>query len=220
MKFKLTTLFIAFTNICFAQHEIPIENKISIKTSPLSLIDPFGGYSYRIGTEFKISRNIAATIEYGRYFSIGKSDKINLKLNTRGFIIKPELKMYLNNRKQTQGKYIALEFLFKKINFDYKDSIKLSSQPVFQKKYNIFKNIYCINAKYGKLNIYTNKFVFEWYIGIGLRFINGHTSLSKEESDGVLTGENHGDIIGKLQREISHIYPNLNAGIKIGYLLK
>jgi hypothetical protein len=195
-----------------------IDNKICIKTSPLAFIDPYGSYSYRLGMEFKLIHNTAFSFELGKYYGLGK--KLDVKIHPRGFIIRPEIKYYLNKYKLSVGPFLSLDFFYKKINFDYEDSIHLPSTATFQKQYSIWKEVYSINARIGSLIVHKKKLIVEWYVGGGVRFIKGHNSLSPDENEHILTGENHGDIIGDGQRAVSGVWPNLTIGFKIGYSIK
>jgi len=219
MKTVSSFILVIFFNFCFGQDADRIDNKICVKINPLNFIDPYGGYSYRLGAEFKIHDNVAGSIAYGRYFSYGNK-KIDLKINAFGYILLPEIKIYLNKTKLTTGRFLSLEFLHKKITYDYEDSIKIGANPVYQKQYTISKNISCLTVKYGDLKVYEKRFLFEWYVGIGVRFSNGYNTLTEQESNGILTGENHGDLISDGQRAINYVSPNLILGLKLGYSFK
>jgi hypothetical protein len=219
MKKKILIILILFCyNKNFAQINNGIDNKFSIKVNPLALIDVYGSYSYRIGAEFKIYKNFATSIELGNYFNYGKND--GLRDNSKGFIIKPEIKMYLNENKLTTGEFVSLEYQYKEIAFNYNDSIKTAPIPTYEKEYRIYKNISCINLKYGNLKVYKNNFLFEYYFGAGIRVCKGYNSLSEIENNGVLTGEGHGSEIGDAQRSINYVKLNLTLGFKLGYSFK
>ena len=219
MKIKILLAFVLFCfQKNFAQTNNVNENKFSVKVNPLALIDAYGSYSYRIGTEFKIYKNFATSIEIGSYFNYGKNDGI--RTNSKGFIIKPEIKMYLNRNKMTTGDFISLEYQYKKIAFNYLDSIKIAPTPTYQKEYRIYKNISSINLKFGNLKVYKNNFLFEYYVGAGIRFCRGYNSLPEIENNAVLTGEGHGSEIGYGQRSINYVRPNLTWGFKLGYSFK
>ena len=213
-------LFSLMRNHSFCQDEKFSDNKFCIKTSPLALIDVYGSYSWRLGTEFKVSGNTAMSLEYGTYFNYGNNRNINLRWDSKGFIIRPELKVYLNREKFCSGPFLSLEYLYKDIAFNFEDSIKLGSNPPFFKDYRIFKHISAITVKYGELRINDDGFIFEWYVGAGVRICRGHNTLTPEEDKGVLTGEGHGDVISAGQRWVNYVAPNLSAGFKIGWRLK
>jgi hypothetical protein len=219
MRFSFVVPFLLASQFCLAQiNTTIIDNKICIKTSPIALVDAWGGYSYRLGAEFKVIDNTAFSFELGKYYGLGQ--KLSLKIHPNGFIIRPEIKCYLNKYKLSTGPYVSLDVFYKKINFDYTDSIHFSSTPTFEKQYSIWKDIYGINGKYGVLIVHKKKLVVEWYVGGGVRFIKGHNSLTAEEDKNVLTGEGHGDLISDGQRAIKGVWPNIMIGFKIGYSVK
>ncbi|AEW00886.1 hypothetical protein A4D02_13075 [Niastella koreensis] len=219
MRLLLIVPLLLASQFCLAQADTTlIDNRICIKTNPLAFIDVYGGYSYRLGAEVKVINNTAFSFELGKYY--GLDSKLDVKIHPSGFIIRPEIKYYLNKHKLSVGSYISLDVFYKKINFDYADSIRFPSAPTFEKQYSISKDIYGINVKLGTLIVHKKKFVFEWYFGGGIRYIKGHNSLSSDENDHVLTGEGHGDLISDGQRVIKGIWPNLMIGFKIGYSVK
>lgn len=220
MRLSFIVSFLLAGQFCLAQIDTTlIDNKICIKTNPLAFIDYYGGCSYRLGAEFKVIHNIAFSFELGKYYDYGL-DKLSLMIHPNGFIIRPEIKYYLNKYKLSTGKYVSLDVFYKKINFDHKDSISLPSTPIFEKQYTIWKDIYGINARYGSLIVHKKKFVFEWYVGGGIRCIKGHNSLSSDEDKHVLTGDGHGGYADEGQRIIKGVWPNIMLGFKIGYSVK
>ena len=219
MKILTTIIFVALAHLLAAQPNETENNRFSLKINPLPLLDIYGGISWRIGTEFKLKNNIAASLEYGKYFNYGTK---GLKLNTKGDIIRVEVKYYRNDDKLCLGGFFSLEYLYKNTSFDYIDSIKIASTPTYEKRYTIYKEISCLTFKVGELNVYKNHFLVEWYMGVGLRFYTcGHNTLTDEENDGVLRGEGHGDLSGDAMRvNAFKIFPNLSAGVKLGFKFK
>jgi hypothetical protein len=216
MRILVIVLLLLESMFCLAQADtVIVDNYFCVKTSPLAFIDPWGGYSYRLGAECKLIGNTAFSFEAGQYYSLG--GKFDLKYNTKGFIFRPEFKVYVNKLGSTTGPYISVDAFYKKIDFGYKDSIRINPAPVYEKQYHIWKEIYSINVRYGEMEVIKNTFVFEWFIGGGIRCIKGRNDLLPEENDNVLTGENHGSEIGAGQRAISGIWPNITFGFKIGY---
>lgn len=223
MKKLTTILFVALSQLLVAQTNTEEPNRFSLKFTPLALIDVFGGNSYRIGSEFKLKNNIAASLEYGRYFSYSAKGFFEpLKIGTRGNIIRAEVKYYLNKDKLCSGNFLSLEYMYKNISFGYKDSINVASKPTYERQYTIYKEISCLTFKLGNLTVFDNNILFEWYAGIGLRFYTcGHNTLTEEERNGLLTGEGHGDLVGDSQRvNAPKVLPNLSLGIKVGYMFK
>lgn len=223
MKRLTTILFVALSQLLVSQTSMEEPNRFSLKLTPLALIDIFGGNSYRIGSEFKLKNNIAASLEYGKYFSYSAKGFFEpLKIGTRGNIIRAEVKYYRNKDKLCSGNFFSLEYMYKNISFDYKDSINIASKPIHEKQYTVYKEISCLTFKLGNLTVYDNNLLFEWYAGIGLRFYTcGHNTLTEEERNGLLTGEGHGDLVGDSQRvNAVKLLPNLSVGIKVGYMFK
>jgi hypothetical protein len=224
MKTLTTLFFLLLVQLLAAQTASTVpNNRFSLKLTPLALLDIYGGNSFRIGTEFKLKNNIAASLEYGTYFSYSAKGFFEpLKIGTRGNILRAEVKYYRNNDKLCTGGFFSLEYLYKNISFDYIDSISIAPKPTYEKRYTIYKEISCLTFKVGELNVYKNHFVVEWYAGLGLRFYTcGHNTLTEEERNGLLTGEFHGGLIGDAQRvNAFKILPNLSLGIKVGYLFR
>ncbi len=217
-------MLILISKVIFSQeirNEWKEDLKLWINTPPLALIDMFAGPSYRLGFEFKLHRNVSLSLEAGKYYSYDVKGGLALpQEGIHGFIIRPEIKFYLNDEKKTIGNYIALEYLHKEITFNYSDSIAIKPMPTYEKTYTIYKAINCFSFKYGEVSIIKKHFVFEWYVGAGIRIAKGNTNLTDDEQTHILTGEHHGDIIGGGQRAPTYILPNLNFGIKLGYKIK
>jgi hypothetical protein len=193
------------------------ENKISIYIPLLPYIDVFSGLSYRIGSEIKILRNFSTYIEGGSYFF--EQPRASWLENAKGYVGKIGLKLYLNKNKKTFGKYIAVDYLYKFQNFFTSDSIQIANNPSFFKKYEETKYVNAIAIKYGETIILEKRFYVDLYAGIGIRFINSNRNLTTEEENGILSGEGNGGLTRAMVR-LKGTLPNINAGIKIGYILK
>ncbi|TGD59482.1 DUF3575 domain-containing protein [Flavobacterium humi] len=204
-----------YTPFLFSQSNEGIDNDFCIKTNPLSLIDVYGSYSYRIGLETKIYKNFAFSAEVGNYFNYGKNDGI--RKNSKGYIIKPEVKWYLNKNGKTNGDFVSLEYTYKDILFDWKDSIPAINNPNRVMDYRIQKKINCLTVKIGNLKAYSNNLIFEWFVGIGLRISKGKDSLTDEERNSIKAFDE--SEIANAQKNVNYILPNLSLGIKIGYRL-
>lgn len=224
MKTLTTIIFLLLAQLLHAQTEsVKENNRFSLKVAPLPLLDIYGGNSWRLGTEFKLKNNIALSLEYGKYFSYSaKGFFAPMLLDTKGNVIRAEVKLYQNQDKLCLGDYFSLEYQYKHITFDYEDSISIAPNPTYQKRYTIYKEISCLTFKVGNLSVYKNHFLVEFYAGVGLRFyLGGYNTLSDEERSGLLTGEGHGSLSGDAQRvNAFFVLPNLNVGLKLGYLFK
>lgn len=224
MKRLTTILFLALSQLLVAQTGgQETRNRFSLKLTPLALIDIYGGNSYRIGSEFRLKNNIAASLEYGKYFSYSAKGFFEpVKIGTRGNIIRAEVKYYRNKDKLCSGDFFSIEYLYKNTSFNFRDSISSGSKPTYEKQYTIYKEISCLTFKLGNLTVFDNHLLFEWYAGLGLRFYTcGHNTLTEEENKSVLTGEGHGDLVGDAMRvNAVKLLPNLSLGIKVGYQFK
>lgn len=207
-----------FAQFGFGQTDSLTDNTFCIKVSPLSLIDPYGGNSYRLGAEFKIFGNYAFSAEGGGYIANGLTGFTN----AHGFIVKPELKLYLNKQHKTEGKFVSIEYQYKNILFDYSDSISIPQTPTYDKKYTIQKNINCMTLKYGEL--FTcgakNRLVMEWHAGLGIRMVNGRSDLTPEEEAGIYRPGDNSVIYALITQLGNYTLPNIDLGIKIGYRFK
>lgn len=194
--------------------------KFSIKTSPLSLINLYDGPCCKLGTEIKLYKNVSASIEYGGYIPIGHTAWW-WKENTVGFQIKPEIKLYLNKKGLTSGKYISVEYFYKKQNFDFWATIKHDTTSSLN-NYHIWKEVSCFNIKYGALLIgQKSRFFLEYFAGLGVWFATGKDNLTDHDRSNIKGGEGQGGIAADVIRTVGqYTLPNLTAGLKIGWRIR
>jgi hypothetical protein len=193
------------------------ENKASVYIPVLPFIDLFSGISYRIGSEVKIHNIFSAYFEGGSFFY--NQPNGSWLENVTGGVGKIGLKIYLNKNKLSAGKYIAIDYLYKNVEYLATDSIRIDKNPSFQKKYKIEKFVNAFAIKYGETFFVGSRIIIDLYAGIGVRFINSHKDLNKLEENGILYGEGNGSLTGSAVRT-SGTVPNINAGLKIGYRIK
>jgi Protein of unknown function (DUF3575) len=208
--FLLSFLFIYF--ISFSQKPNDIDNNFSLKINPLALIDAYGSSSYRLGFESKLYHNITFSAEYGRYFGI---KGLEIRENSKGYIFKPEIKWYLNKNNLATGNFVSLEYFYKDIAFDWKDTIPTVNNPEEVKDYRISKNIYGFTVKAGVLKVYPSHFIFEWYFGLGVRVSNGYNSLTMDERNSIVANDENE--IDRAQKDTNYVLPNFSLGFKLGY---
>jgi hypothetical protein len=223
MRTIILFIFLISTKIICGQKDSAVENRFCINSVPLSLIDLWGGNSYRIEAEYKLYRNIAHTIEIGKYFGYSANGFFRpIKINPQGYIIRTSVKLYLNKKRSTVGQYLSLEYLYKNITFDYQDSIIINPEPAYKKQYKIHKEVSAITIKYGTTYIVKKRYVIDLYVGAGARFFtNGYNTLTPEEEKHIIYGAIDGDLISSGQRMIKNEWvPNINAGLKLGYRIK
>ena len=220
MKTVLLFILLISTQIICGQNDTVIDNKFCIKTSPLSFLSIYDGPAYKIGTEIKLHKNISTYLEYGGYIQT-HNVPIWWKENLTGFTVKSEIKYYLNRKKLTVGKYIALEYSYKNQIFGFWGTIKVDSVTSYSKDYNISKEASCFNLKFGEVFIKRKRFVFEYFGGMGVIFIKGKDGLTDFEKKNLKHGENEGGTAAGIIRDTGPWETlNLTAGIKLGYRIK
>ncbi len=201
--------------------EDPDDNKLSIEIPPLALLDGISGPSYQIGSEVKLCHNLSIYFEGGEYINTNISYYTDggRETDLKGYLVKCELKYYLNHDEITSGNYLSLEGFYKKQSFDWQDSIHLT--PPYLTTFTEFKSVYCLNVKYGQLFVYKSRIIIDWYVGLGIRFGNFTSTLTPQQVSGLKygdTSEYDGDQLGEtVYPGGKKILPNVVLGFKIGY---
>lgn len=212
VKIKLICLFI-FLSVCFcAQTNDNLNNHLSLKIAPFSLLDIYSGMSARIGIEYKIVNTLSLYNEFGTYIS-----GPNSLLNNQGMLSKIELKKYFFQVEQHTGNYLSVELFYKHQKFNLIDSISLNTK--YEKEYKVLKDVACFTIKYGKLSVYMKRLIVDAFVGVGLRYKVATNNLTKEENKNIVPiGDYHFNLfVGKAGK---FFYPNFDLGIKIGYVIK
>jgi hypothetical protein len=217
-KYRLLLFFIfVFQSNMSGQKGHYRDNKFFVALSPLALADIFDGASGRVSAEFKLHRNITLSTEGGTYFNYIHTSKID----PRGFLVKPCVKYYLNKDGVAGGRYLALEYLYKNQDYDFKDSMATASIR-FERQYPMNRVVHSLSVKYGNVANYGRHFILEWYCGAGVRYIRSKSGLTTNEADAILEGDENGCLFQEsFIRKTGNIFsPNIVAGIKIGYSIK
>jgi len=198
MKLIIISLFICLTNIIFSQNDSIKRNNISIKTCISSLHVPYVGRSLRIGFEYNIRANYSLEHEIGLFFD-----------NSTGSIFRTDIKKYLTGGNNVN--YISLDLFYKNQKYSNADSIY-----GVLKQYTVNKKVETFSLKYGKIIRYKSGFLLDFYCGIGIRFQQNKNSLSSNDNQHLPTLYDY-NTNWILNKEQNRIYPNLLAGLKIGY---
>lgn len=194
-------------------------NRFSIKTSPLSLINFIDGFSFKLGLEKRIYRNFSLCVEGGPYFSYGGK---GLWSGSKGYLVNPEMRLYLNTRGQTTGNYLSLDYRLKNRSFNWEDSILIPQtikNSFYLKEYRIQTITNCFNIKYGLVSL-INSLVIDCFVGVGIKFRNSTSDLTKEEEENIYGANNYSTFQMYRSRRGKFIAPNVTAGIKIGFCFK
>lgn len=190
-----------------------VDNKLSVYVPLLPLIDPFSGFSLRIGTEFKIYRNVSMCLEAGGYFY--SQPRGSWFHNLSGYITKTSFKYYFNKKKLSVGNYCLIDYVYKQQNYTDKDSIKITNVPTYERQYLVDKFVNGITLKYGYTYLFNKRIYLDIYVGAGVRIINRTTSLTEIEENNI-KHSGDGSITPSLINAQGTV-PVLNAGIKLGF---
>tara|TARA_B100000809_G_scaffold86653_1_gene85015 strand:- start:8480 stop:9238 length:759 start_codon:yes stop_codon:yes gene_type:complete len=194
------------------------KQKLIINFAPLSIIDVYSGPSYRFGVEAKINNHFSINIEGGGYFQ-----NFTKMRNIKGVVTKSELKYYVEDifhERFLERLYISAEFFYKNQSYNYTDSISISKDtPNYQKQYTITKFISAWSVKVGYMQIFKNRFVFEYFAGLGRRDKNVDCTLTDDEYNNITYGEADASFERQSNRCGKQITLNLIWGFKLGYVI-
>jgi len=192
------------------------DSRYILKLAPLSLIDPYSGPSLRMGLEFKLKGNIAGYVECGGYFPQVSSNYAVAANN--GLINKVELKYYTNKEGMCGGDYFSIELFNKYQSYTANDSF-LTTKPVYAKSYQVYKDVTCLTFKYGYTKQWRKHFVFDSFVGLGIRHHTSSNTLTTYENDHIESIGDYGLNVSE-NRAGSYWFPNIDFGVKVGYRFK
>lgn len=197
-------------------------DKFILKIAPLSLLDPYGE-NIHLGSEFISKGPLTFETDFAAYIRIFDRDDNTPRIKDRiYFKIKPEIRYYLNSKKQKtasyKGLYIANELYFISDKFKRGDIFVHHDQALDTNYlYHAYEKIRRFevgdNFKIGYQSVTKIKLTFDYYFGLGLKYYNGFYDYEITDP-----------ICCKVMRlfEIpiyKGIRPNLTFGIKLGYVL-
>ncbi len=183
-KIGLTILIFLSTNSLFSQEK----NALILKTSPLSLLDLYGG-NISLGLESRpklssYSTEIGAAILLS---DIGDNWRIQ---NRNGFILKGEFRSFFKNKSSIEkpsygGFYVANEIAIRLEKYDKYDSYRLENND--PEETGTFRDFEVINRqeirntiKLGFQPKFAQTITFDTFIGLG---INYHFTQISQEVD-------------------------------------
>ncbi len=208
IKILLCLLFAAFSAVAQPENEAK-PTKFAVKIDPLAMIDVFSCPSYRLGLEFQLYKNVSISLEGGGYLRVSPLFK-----NVTGYTLKTEAKMYLN--KINRSTYVSLEYFYKDQSYLVTQGIRVNG-IVLPKDYTMQKYINSATLKYGYVKYVGERFFFDLFCGLGIRFKNvdciGLTPYEIQHRVGTSESEfgYFRDLYG------FSVLPNIDAGVKIGY---
>jgi hypothetical protein len=200
MKATLIIISLLIFNSCFSQNDSTIDNRVALKFCISSLHVPYVGRSFRTCIEYRIKPFYSIENEAGLFFD-----------NSKGYMFRTDIKKYLEN--YNDGTYISIDLFHKFQTYSASDTIFGTLTD-----YHVKKNIVTLSFKYGRVISFKFGLLVDLYCGIGIKFQQNKNTLSKEENANMppLYDYNTNWI---LNREQNKVYPNLLAGLKIGYIL-
>jgi Protein of unknown function (DUF3575) len=144
---------------------------VTLSWLPTSLMEPDAGFT--AGAEYGMGGRWSLLSDAGIiFYDPGKNSSNSSRNGVLGFKIKPEIRKYFNNKKELEGGFIALEGLYKHVNYRRYDGL-----PVFDNLgnlaytyfggYRIVKDVYGFNIKFGY------RFFFSAEKNIGIEFYGG-----------------------------------------------
>jgi|SRR6218665_380093 len=212
---RIFLLFLLFQTALFAQDHKDhfLDHAVLITLAPLALVDIYDGPSYRFGSEVRAGKKLAFAVETGGYLNYLKSTKINPK----GFIIKPEIKYYLEKNTKGDRKFVSLEYGFKDQEYGFKHPLLINESPV-EKKYQMFRKIHTATIKYGLSRNLGKRMNLQWYGGLGVRFLNSRRALSETERQMINEAIDDCSLQENLIKvEGKKIAPNFQLGLRLGF---
>lgn len=211
-KNNILLLFLFFAKIAFGQDSLN-DNKLCLKVAPLAIFDIYNGMAPRVGIEYKLIHNYSLYHEIGTYIP-----NVNSMNSNQGIILRTEFKRYLNRSSVSSGNYLSIELFYKYQQYNTNDSIR--SAINYTRDYSVFKSVGCFNVKYGSMKIYKFNMIVEYFISLGLRYKVTRSNLSQQENDNLVSTDDSYNINLLVNRAGTFLFPNVDAGIKIGYKLK
>ena len=191
------------------------DTKLSIHTTPLSLIDYYSGMYFGFGGEVQAYKNIYIGTTIGYYIP-----KYNGLKDAKGWNYKPEIKLYINKKQNydiIQKDYLSVEFFYKNQTYSVSDSIWITESEKDFKNYSLTKYISAWSIKYGGVMYFKSGFLFEYYFGLGRRNKNVITSLTKEEDNSIDYEPENSSFYNGSGKSIT---ANFIFGIKVGFIIK
>jgi hypothetical protein len=187
----------------FSQEDAFNESRFSAKLLPMAFYPGYAGPSVRMSVEYKLKNNISLENEAGLFFYFSK-----------GYSAALELKYYTNGYNLVEGRYFSAALFYKNQSYNISDSIGTEL-----KSFQVNKTAECLTFKYGNLKVYDSGFIFDAFVGLGVRFLQNKNTLSAEEN-GEMRSIGEFGINRIVNKAGNKIYPNFVASIKIGWRIK
>jgi len=192
---KILVFFSLLLSVCSAAQQN--SHGLYLKLAPLSLYTLYVGPSVRMSAEYKV-KNTVLENQLGFFFYY-----------STGFLAATEVKYY-REENSNEGEYFSWELFYKYQAYNVNDSTG---------SFFVSKNVECFTVKYGNLLLYKNGLLLEGYCGLGVRFQQNKNTLDFLSNEYMQPTTDYGPNI-ILNKERNSIYPNLVAGVKVGYAFR
>ncbi|QHT67112.1 DUF3575 domain-containing protein [Rhodocytophaga rosea] len=195
-----------------------------IKWAPLSLVDQDNTVQFGIEYLFKGPVSLQQEIGYGWFSFNGNSDN-GVYINREIWRSRTEVRFYVANNgqiKRPHGAYLALEFLYKRMNYTKEDNVGRECEngdcEYFEKmNYKLFRDVYGFHGKMGVQFIIEKRLALDVYIGGGLRSVVVKSPGLSAENNNLM--EDRGFVLSKPMELGQYTMLSMSGGFKIGYLI-
>ena len=174
---------VTFFFLLLGLHAVSQTNKVLIKLSPLPLIDEASFPTVQVGVEFMLSHKVSWYNEVGIKYRKSYYDYSDTNfLASKGFKIKSEMRYYFRQNSSTfSGRYVAANAFYIYDAHNAVTSYFYQKDSLMEKvdNFGVRKNVFGINLLYGFQRSLSERFLFELFAGVGIRFRTVHT-INKE----------------------------------------
>lgn len=185
--------------------------KLNLRFAPLALGDIYSGACIRGGAEIKVIENWSVSLEAGHYLN-----NFNGMKQIKGILTDLMVRRYFSSLDSASQIYFSINYTFKKQSFNYHDSI-LTILPYFV-GYQTRKLINCINLNIGYYKVLKKRILLDAYAGVGIRMKVVDSTLTDSEFDKAKE-YNDSQSLYFMVTPGKFFWPNLNLGIRVGYVI-
>lgn len=176
---------LSFFLLCLSLNVYSQQKNVSIKFSPLCMVDDTGVPTIQPGIEFSLSKRLTWYNEFGikyRKSFYEKTDPDTNFIQSKGFKLKTEIRFYvLPGKNKFAGEYAAVNAFYisdhhnTQIDYYYQRDTALRREDAF----GVEKKVFGVNLVYGFQRSLGKTLMIDYYFGIGMRFRNVAT-VNKE----------------------------------------
>jgi hypothetical protein len=218
MKKLLVCLLIscfAFPSLSQEESELPLWEYHKVKTDPLSPLMALK--EIRLGYEFPIAEKTSSMLEVTVIDNSYLTEVFTAYTKKRGYRLKADVRFVINENERAPF-YVSPEIFYKYENFREEVWV-LRYNNLFQQVMDFDGDVrvFSTNFKIGQqFQVKETNMLFEYYLGLGMRI-----RFEKDNMPADVQYLNGYPIsYGGYELEEDRFYPNVTAGIQIGYIFK